>query len=202
MKRKMIILACSALYMTACSKDAPATTPTIAPPPSATVSKSSGDQKNKPVEQNEKVTVAFQKELVRLGEFDLAKGKNFDFQKYQTSALTKVDKEISEMAQPLLIEWKKEAEVEVFYNDVVDINRSQWKVKPDPKHPDANKLMSPKQGDIASFKIESTRSIVKFAPWTYVPNGDGGEVELQFRYVLKDGTAGMKSWTFKVGKAE
>lgn len=41
-----------------------------------------------------------------------------------------------------------------------------------------------------------------FQPWVYVPYGDGGETELQFNYVLKDGTKGSKTWKFKLEKAD
>lgn len=154
-------------------------------------------------EVKEKSFIEFGEEILRVGDYDpaVAASSDFDYNEYKTSALTKIDKETSQFKQPISIDWHKDAEIEIFYSGSIDIEKSEWNIKPDKNNTDTS-IKTPKSGRIVTYKIEETRAIAKFNPWVYVPFGNGGETELQFNYVLLDGTKGSKVWKFTLAEME
>lgn len=144
-----------------------------------------------PKENNKpRLTFELKSEVVRIGEYDWY--SHFNFNTYSTTAFSKIEKEITKIEhQPIPLE-NNSVEVEIYYNDVVNIEKSEWVVLEDPENPDIKR--TPKLTKWASAKIEKERAIAAFTPYLY---RHGGFIELQFRYVLKDGTKGVQSWQFK-----
>jgi hypothetical protein len=153
-------------------------------------------------QRGSKPTITFSKELIRIGDHSIPDSieRGFDFREYNGTALDQIDKTIEgyKPGDVISIPFKKDVEVEVYYNESIDEEHSEFKILPDSR--ESKNLQYVMQGKRRSYKVNADRAIAFLSPWLYTPYGDGGQIKLLFKYVTKEGQKGTKEWVFDVGK--
>jgi len=151
------------------------------------------------VEKKEPLVINFEKTFIRFNTPNVNDFYRFDFSKYDKSFF-KESYQFEDINEILVDDRSFYVEVEILYNDVLDVKKSKWIVIPDPKTGKAEEV--PNYFLKYTFNIGESRAIALYDPSLYSRRAHQSETSLEFRYTLKDGTTGVKSWRFPVVRDE